>query len=164
LGSFSTLESNFESHYDFKIQKADEKKSPILYHLLAGHDNFLKEVPDHPVKKHQIALRWIAWAKVYQARLLKDGDIKEDFDSRRMKRMNLVNPKFCLKSWILSDICDSVDDSSKSADKLEQAVRILIHNVWGNESDMPVEDRRLANLWSRPCYDKYYNQYQLNCP
>jgi uncharacterized protein YdiU (UPF0061 family) len=136
-----------------------------LSHLLAGHANFLKEFPDHPVTKHDIAFSWIAWAKVYQARLIKEVDTEDaGWDTRRMKRMNSVNPKYCLKSWILSEICDSIDDSPKSVAKVEQAVRILVDNVWGKESDLSVEDRRLSNLWSRPCYDKCYNQYQLNCP
>lgn len=161
------MDANFESDYDYRNHKADENKSPILFHLLAGHANFLKQVPDLVIQRDDIASSWIEWAKIYRKRLLKETDPEldqDERDSKRMKRMNLVNPKYSLKSWILSEICDGIDDSEKSTAKVKQAIRILIEDVWGNETSLSSEDRRVANAWSCPCYDKFHNQYQLNCP
>ena len=167
LNSFSTLETKFKSQIDYSNNTIDEKKSPILFLLVAGHSNFVNEFPNHPVSKEEIVQSWTEWAKLYRDRLLLElepGNSDSKFDSCRCKRMNLVNPKYSLKSWIMSEICDSADESLKSVSKIKQAIRILIDDIWGTQSDFSIEDRRVSNAWSRPCYDKPSNQFNLNCP
>lgn len=63
---------------------------------------------------------WTKWLKKYEERLAAESS---DASDRRL-RMNLVNPRFTLRQWVLEETIQKLDHQKGSVEPLERALRM----------------------------------------
>ena len=193
LGAFKTTEIEFQEQiaYDQKTHHFDSEKAVCLGMLLSSRSqasytsayDYLTEAPENTnsfklATADDIAKSWVEWATFYRQRLLRDTGLSTESpdqikssDLARQERMNLVNPKFILRSWILDEIATSVQDALRKKDfigakgKLDQAQRLLIGNVWGASAEFKApEDKVASAIWSAASHRDKINLLQFNYP
>lgn len=87
-------------------------------------DAFLRSVsPTATATSTDSRSDWTEWFKSYEARLARDG---ADAASGRRERMNRINPRFCLRQWVLEETIRKCDREPEGhGGGIEQLERVL---------------------------------------
>lgn len=63
---------------------------------------------------------WTRWLKMYEERLTAESSEASD----RRLRMNLVNPRFTLRQWVLEETIQKLDHQKGTVEPLERALKM----------------------------------------